>query len=223
MTASPIRLPNASNRCVIIGETGTGKTTAGAWILSKQDFERRPWIALDYKNEDLWDLVGDPPMRPLRLGEMPGKKGLYRLSLRPGDEDATEEWLWKIWERENVGLFCDEVSLIPQKNAFKAILRQGRSKRIPVISCTQRPVDCDREVFTESQFIQVFRVTDERDYKTIKGFTGRAPIDVPLPERHSYWYDKAQNRVSILKPVPHPDTIARTLRQKAPYSWWLGG
>ena len=110
MTASPIRLPNASNRCVIIGETGTGKTTAGAWILSKQDFERRPWIALDYKNEDLWDLVGDPPMRPLRLGEMPGKKGFYRLSLRPGDEDATEEWLWKIWERENVGLFCDEVS-----------------------------------------------------------------------------------------------------------------
>ncbi len=220
---TPLRLPNGEHRTVVMGATGTGKTTFGAWLLSKQDFAKRPWVALDFKDEELWDIVGDPPMRPLKLNQMPSKRGLYRLHVRPGQEDELEAWLWKVWRKENIGLFCDEVSLIPQKDAFKAILRQGRSKRIPVISCTQRPVDCDREVFTESTFKAVFRLDDVRDYKTIQGFTRGAPIDRPLPERHCYWYDGSRSTTHVLPPVPHPDIIARELRQKAPYSWFMGG
>ncbi len=215
-------LPGAADRTTIIGGTGTGKTTFGAWVLSCQRFDMRPWICIDFKNEELWDLVGDPPMKELKLGSMPGKKGLYRLHVHPGQEDELEAWLWKVWGRENIGLFCDEVSLIPQKAAFKAILRQGRSKRIPVISCTQRPVDCDREIFTESQYVSVFRLDDVRDYKTIKGFTREAPIEKPLPDFWSYWYDKKNFRLSTLQPAPKPSIIAASLREAAPYSWFLG-
>lgn len=220
--AKGFRLPGASDRTTVIGGTGTGKTTLGAWLLSKQRFDVRPWVCLDFKNEELWDLIGDPPMRELRLGSMPGKRGLYRLHVKPGEEDELENWLWKIWAKENIGLFCDEVSLIPQRNAFKAILRQGRSKRIPVISCTQRPVDCDREIFTESQFVSVFRLDDIRDYKIIQGFTRNAPIDRPLQDFHSFWYDKKNFHLTILQPVPPPDRIAANLRRAAPYSWFLG-
>jgi hypothetical protein len=77
---------------------------------------------------------------------MPRKPGLYRMRVDPQDEDNLEQWLWDVWKRGNIGLFIDEVALVPQKHAFKAILRQGRSKLIPVIACTQRPVGCDREV-----------------------------------------------------------------------------
>lgn len=220
-TAS-FRLPGASDRLTVIGGTGTGKTTFAAWVLSKQRFDVRPWVCLDFKNEELWDLIGDPPMRDLALGKMPGKRGLCRLHVRPGDEDKLEDWLWKVWAHENIGLFCDEVSLIPKQNAFKAILRQGRSKRIPVISCTQRPVDCDREIFTESQFVSVFRLDDVRDYKIIQGFTRNAPIDRPLKDHWSYWYDKKAFAMSILRPSPPPDSIAKSLRTVAPYSWFLG-
>ena len=123
-------LPGASDRTVIIGPTGTGKTIGGAWVLSRQRFDKRPWVALDFKQEELWDMVGDPPMRPLRMGQLPNGLGLYRMHVLPMEDDALEEWLWKVWAKGNIVLFVDEVSLVPQKAAFKAILRQGRSKRI---------------------------------------------------------------------------------------------
>lgn len=216
------RLPGANDRTTIIGANGTGKTVLGAWVLSKQRMDVRPWVCLDFKNEELWDLVGDPPMRELRLGQMPAKRGLYRLHVNPGQEDELEDWLWKVWAKENIGLFCDEVSLIPKQNAFKAILRQGRSKRIPVISCTQRPVDCDREIFTESTFVGVFRMDDIRDIKIIQGFTKNAPIERPLKDHWSYWYDKKKFSLTILQPTPPPDMIASSLRANVPYSWFLG-
>lgn len=217
-----MRLPGGADRTVIIGATGSGKTTAGAWLLSRQNFEKRPWIILDYKGEELWDVVGDPPIRPLKLGAMPGNRGLYRMQVLPGEEDLIEAWLWKVWHKENIGIFCDEAALLPKKHAFKAILRQGRSKLIPVISCTQRPVDIDREVFTESGFKWVFNLEDERDYEVVGKFTRNAPIDQPLPERWSYWYDGPKRTLKVLRPVPNPDIIARDLRDKVPVSFWLG-
>lgn len=217
-------LPGAADRTVVIGPTGSGKTVAGAWVLSKQNFDKRPWIALDFKGEELWDRVGDPPMRPLKLGSMPKKKGLFRMSVLPGQDDELEEWLWDIWQHENVGLFVDEVSLVPQKAAFKAILRQGRSKMIPVIACTQRPVDCDREVFTESQYRMLFGIEDDRDWPVIKGLFRDSSLDVraPLPRHHSYWYDAKQKCCFHLKPTPPPDKIADDIRGKVPYSWFFG-
>jgi len=211
------RLPGGEDRTTVIGMTGTGKTVLAAWLLQKQRWEERPWVCIDYKNEILFDKIGDPPMRPLKMGQMPGKRGLYRMRVSPGDDEALDDWFWKIWERENVGLFCDEVSLVQSKGAFKGILRQGRSKRIPVIACTQRPVDCDREVFSESNYLAVFRVKDERDYKTIKGFTGRAPIEAPLPPHWSHWYDARQNSLLTLRPVPDPDAVAKSFRDVVPY------
>lgn len=217
------QLPGAAHRTTVIGANGTGKTVAGAWLLSRQRFDKRPWVALDFKDEELWDQVGRPAMQDLKLGQLPGKRGLYRMRVNPGQEDELEAWLWKVWAKEEIGIFCDEVGLMPQRNAFKAILRQGRSKRIPVIACTQRPVDCDREVFTESRFKMIFRLDDDRDIKVIKGFTRQAAIDQPLPKYWSYWYDADQAKLSVLRPVPDAATIAATLRASAPYPWLLGG
>jgi len=217
-----ITLPGADKRSVVIGANGTGKTVFGAWLLSKQRFSERPWVILDYKNEELWDLVGDPPLRYLKVGELPAKRGLYRMPVRPDQDDILENWLWKIWHRENVGLLCDEVGLLPKGSAFKAILRQGRSKRIPVIACTQRPVDVDREVFTESNYVCIFRVDDLRDHKVIQMFTRGAPTDRQLPPYWSYYYDKGKNQLSILKPVSSPDIVAARLREAAPYSYLWG-
>jgi hypothetical protein len=219
-------LPGAADRTVVIGPTGSGKTILGAWLLSKQRFDKRPWVALDFKGEELWDRVGDPPMRPLRVGAMPGKRGLFRMDVHPGQEDELEDWMWKIWERGNVGLFIDEVSLVPQKRAFKAILRQGRSKLIPVISCTQRPVDCDREVFSEAQFRSFFGLEDGRDYQVMRGLFGDRDIRVAATtlRRHwSLWYDVKQKSLTMLKPCPPPATVAAELKAAAPYSWFLGG
>lgn len=224
MPPPAFRLPGAADRSVVIGPTGSGKTIMGAWLLSRQRFDKRPWVCLDFKDEVLWDQVGDPPMRPLKVGSMPGKRGLYRMHVDPGQEDDLEDWLWEVWRKGNIGIFVDEVSLVPQKRAFKAILRQGRSKLIPVISCTQRPVDCDREVFTESQFRVLYGIEDKaRDYPVIRGLFGDRDVREPLPEFWSYWYDVKQKTCLTLRPVPPPDIVAKSLREAAPYSWFLGG
>lgn len=209
-------LPGATDRTVVIGATGTGKTTFAAWILSRQNLVKRPWVLLDFKNEELFDLVGPTALRELKLGRMPGKRGLHRVRVDPGRDDDLEDFLWAIRRHGNIGLFCDEVSLIDSRAAFKAILRQGRSLRIPVISCTQRPVDCDREIFTESAFKSVFRLEDVRDYQIVQGFTRRAAIDKPLPEYYSYWYDSRRASLIILRPGPPPATVAAELRAAAP-------
>lgn len=219
--ANGLRTPGPSDRTTVIGMNGTGKTVLGAHLLSLQNFEKRAWVALDFKDEELWDRVGDPPMRELSMGSMPGKRGLFRMRVRPGDDEALENWFWRVWERGNIGIFSDEVSLVPQKAAFKAILRQGRSKLIPVIACTQRPVDCDREVFTESTYVAVFRVKDRRDYKIIESFSGGVSMERPLPDHYFYWYDARQNTLYTLKPCPPPDKVASRLREVVPYSWWL--
>ncbi len=221
--AEPFRLPGADNKTIVIGANGSGKTIFGAWLLSLQRFDKRPWVILDFKNEVLWDDVGFPPLRRLRLGEMPGKRGLYVMTVLPGQEEELEKWFWKVLVKENIGIFCDEVNMTQYSKGFLAILRMGRSKHIPIIACTQRPVKVDRELFTECQFKVVFRLDDARDYKTVQEFTGDAPVDVPLPEHWCYWYDSPKRTLHTLKPCPGPDTIAKSLRRAAPYSWGFGG
>lgn len=216
MAGSEFTLPGAADRTAVIGATGTGKTILAAFLLSKQRFDKRPWVVIDFKGEELWDRVGTPPMQNLKLGNMPGKRGLYRMRVQPWDDDALEAWLKKVWSKGNIGLFVDEVSLMPQKEAFKAILRQGRSLLIPVIACSQRPVDVDREVWSEANYIAVMRLDDVRDYKVIQGFTRNAPIDKPLPEYYSHWYDKKKYTCITLQPVPDPDTIAANIKMVAP-------
>lgn len=213
------RFPGGDSRTIVIGATGTGKTTLAGWLLSHARFDKRAWVIIDYKNEELFDEVGFPPIQRLRLGRMPGKRGLYIVSPRPGDDDYVEQFLWKIWSKGNIGLFVDEATLLPRQNAVKAILRQGRSKRIPVIAATQRPVDIDREFFTEANFMSVFRVQDDRDLKIVRGFIRDPRVEKTLPNRFSWWYDVAENLLIPLSPVPPPSSIVARMRQNVPYSW----
>jgi DNA helicase HerA-like ATPase len=215
------RIPGGDSRTTIIGATGTGKTTAGVWLLSKQRFDKRPWVAIDFKREALFDAVGFPPISQIDLGAKPPKRpGLYLISPRPDQDDALEAWLWRVWERENIGLFVDEASLMPDKDAFRAVLQQGRSKRIPVIACTQRPVDVKRALFSEASFFAVYRLQDRRDARIIEGFVP-ADLSRPMPPHHWHYYDVAANRLLHMQPVPAPDRIATELRERIPpqYAW----
>jgi hypothetical protein len=222
--ASLFRFPGGDARTVVIGATGSGKTTLGAWLLSHQRFDKRPWIIVDFKGEELFDRVGFPPIQRLKLGKMPGRSGLYLVTPLPSQDEQLEAWLWKIWARGNVGLFVDEAALMPDAGgAWKAIQRQGRSKRIPVIACTQRPVGIDRECFTEASFVSVFRLADERDYKVVSMFTRKAPLGASLPPFHSWWYDVGQDRLLRLSPAPSPAEIAGRVRAAAPYRFSIFG
>jgi hypothetical protein len=205
----------------VIGATGTGKTTCGAWLLSHQRFDKRPWIIVDFKLEPIFDAVGFPPIEQVSVTKKPPRdKGkLYLVSPRPDQDDALEDFLWRIWEKGECGLFIDEATLMPDRDAFRAILQQGRSKRIPVIACTQRPVDVKRGLFSEASFFCVYRLQDRRDAKVIEGFIP-TDLSAPLPGPHAWrWYDVAHNELLTMAPVPKPDDIALALRERLPVTY----
>ncbi|HEY1410803.1 MAG TPA: hypothetical protein VGF36_01620 [Rhodopila sp.] len=218
--------PGGDARTTIIGATGTGKSTCGTWLLGHQRFDKRPWVVLDFKQERLFDLVGFPPIQQISLTAKPPKKSgnLYLVSPRPGQDDLLETWLWRVWEKGNIGLYVDEAALMPDRDAWRAILQQGRSKRIPVIACSQRPVDVKRALFSEASYFCVYRLQDQRDYKTVQGFAPAA-MALPLPAHHWRWYDVQHNQLLNMAPVPRPVIVADELRARLPVSFspfsWL--
>jgi hypothetical protein len=101
-------------------------------------------------------------------------------------------------------------------NAFPACIQQGRSKRIPIIACTQRPVGVARGLFSEANFVAVYDVIDRRDYKLIEGVVP-ASLAEPLPQYHWHWFDRSRRVVLRMGPVPSPEHVADMLAAKAPY------
>jgi hypothetical protein len=212
------RLPNSSQRLTIIGRTGSGKSMMGAWVLATSaDIDKRPWLVIDYKYEGLFR---DPFVKHLFKEIMPTaaapkKPGLYIVHPRPDEGAEIEDLLWRVWERGRTGVFVDEGYMLPDKAAFQALLTQGRSKHIPMIICSQRPVAMSRFAFSEADYFSVFKITDDRDWKTVSAFAP-IPSNTTLAEFNSWWYDVAQDKTWRLKPVPHRNIILNSLSARAP-------
>lgn len=211
------RFPGGDSRTTVIGASGSGKTTCGVWLLSHMRFDRRPWVVIDTKREPIFDMVGMPPIRQLDVTDRPPRKPgtLWLISPRPDQDEQLERFLWRVWERENIGLFIDEASLMPDGTAFRAILQQGRSKHVPVIACTQRPVDVKRALFSEASYFCIYRMADKRDYRTVEGFVP-ANLSEAQPPFFWRWYDVNRNQLLTMRPVPKPADVATQLRQALP-------
>jgi hypothetical protein len=215
------RFPTDEQRLAIYGTTGSGKTQAALYHLSRRDFHVMPWVVYNWKGDRSIDDI--PGAFDLGLNEIPDRPGVYIVHPLPHDDELVENQMQAIWERENTGIFVDEGYMIP-RNAkwFRALLTQGRSRHVPIITLSQRPVWMDRYVISESDFHQVFRLEHEDDLKTIQKFIRHArtangkPVDLEadLPDYHSYYYDRGLRRVHTLKPVPDIKQIHATFARR---------
>lgn len=198
-------LPNRTQRICIMGHTGCGKTQQGVFALaSLPSLETTPNVIIDYKGDDLINAI--PYRQELSLGDTPKTPGVHIVHPRPDEEEHTEKFLWRIWERGNTGVFVDEASMMPKGGAFQALLRQGRSKRIPMINLTQRPSWIPRDVFSESDYYSVFHLNDKRDRKSINEFMP-VDLDTPIPDYHSWYYRVKDRARFLLRPVPDSNTL----------------
>lgn len=214
---SQIRLPGASNRTIIIGRTGSGKSQFGAWLLSTQNFHVMPWVIIDFKDEHTDIINNIDRVQTIGYSDVPDKPGLYILKPYSGDKVQLEEWLWKVYHHGNIGLFFDEVFPMGQHNeAFNTILMQGRSKNIPVIACTQRPVAVSVYCFSEASFYMIFDLTKKKDRLTVAHEISEISSNYNLPEYHSYYYDVNRKYLDKLGPAPDADTILQKIDAKLP-------
>lgn len=209
------RFPNNTQRTTIIGKTGSGKTQFSAHVLSTQNFDKQPWIMVDYKKDELLNSIDR--VREIGLHEkIPSLKqpGIYKIHPRPvDDDDAVEDYLRRVWEQENVGLFFDEGTLIPSNRAharggaFQNIQMQGRSKRLPCITVTQRPSGVSRASFSEADFFAVFYLNTDGDIKRVHEFLPKAAMKDLQQDYHCRWYDVGKNELVRFSPCPDADII----------------
>lgn len=206
------RLPGPTDRTCVVGSTGSGKTVFSVQLLATRNYHERPAFILDIKRDSLLarlpateiELTDPPPVEP----------GLYVLRPRPSKDlqDLLEAFFWALYEQGHCILYVDEGTMIsPYNHGFRALLTQGRSKYIEMITLTQRPVKLMGEVFSEATFFSVFRLTRFNDRQIVASWL---PDDLYSPrtrlaEHHSIWYDVARDQGVQLGPVPPPDEVLK--------------
>lgn len=206
-------LPSPDKRTVIVGSTGSGKTFVACWLLASRDWHLRPWFVIDFKGDSL---IGDIGMQEISVLDRPPRKpGLYRVPVIPNvTDEALTQFFWRVWENENAGVYVDEGFMIPRRDpGFSALLTQGRSKRIEMITLVQRPVWCDRFIFSEANHYYIMKLQLLDDRKYVSGYLDGASID-RLPRFHSYWYSADEQEGVHLRPVPGRAEILDTFDRR---------
>jgi hypothetical protein len=213
----PFTLPTLQQRAVVIGKTGTGKTFFGLWLLSRARYDVQPFVIIDYKHDELIGKIAHA--RVIKVGTIPRQPGIYIVRPLPHENDAVEAYLWEIWRRGGIGVFCDEATLLPkpyQPGAVRSIFVQGRSKRIPVIACTQRPSGISPYTFSEADFFAVFHLQKPEDRASIAAYTPWSPREMleRLPPHWCRWYDSPRDFATTLKPCPDEAVILQTFEDR---------
>lgn len=209
--------PTNKQRVVVLGSTGAGKTAMGFWLLSYAPFHQIPYVIFDYKREEL--LTRIDRARQLALNEVPKYPGLYYVRPLPEiDDDRVSGYLFAAHRKRNIGLFFDEALAVPQHGgALQLVFTQGRSLHIPIIALSQRPVELNRCVFSEADYVCVFKLNDARDYQTVGKYVPRFRSETveELPEHHSLYYRQKDRLLARVAPVPY-ETIAPRINARLP-------
>lgn len=211
-----INYADDSQRTVIVGATGSGKTHAALFHLCRRSYTSMPWFVYDFKYDKFINEI--PGAQHITIEDpLPVNPGLYVVHPDVDDELAVSLHMRKIWEQENIGVFVDEGYMIGTNNkGFRSLLTQGRSKRVPMIVLSQRPVWMDRFVFSEADFIHMFRLQNSQDIQKVEEYVphdlgGKGTMEQRrskrLKPRHSYYYDVANDELARLGPLPDRNAI----------------
>jgi hypothetical protein len=219
----PFEFPKNSQHVAVLGQNGSGKTRFGAWLLSLAPYDAQPYIVVDTKHEELFGAIDRA--RDIAVGEVPKEPGLYLARPNVDDQEQIQPWLRAIWERGRVGMFFDETYNIPEPahgGWLRALLAQGRSKRIPCICLSQRPAWVSKFIFSEAYYFSVFHLQMRDDIARCFELGLPQEIREPLPRYWSYWYDVHQRELMKMQPCPDDDHILETFeRRLAPKQRWL--
>jgi len=208
-----LTLPNAKQRIALLGSTGSGKTLGGLWHLSNANFDTMPWTIIDFKRDEHIEAI--ERAQHVSSNDTPKHPGIYVL--QPEPEEDISGYLTRVWRKGSHGVFVDEGFVMSEiaanEQRFKTLLTQGRSLRIPMIICSQRPAWITRFVFSEADYVQMWRLNDLRDQKTVESFLPRGAYK-RMPDYHSLYYNVSKNKLVYLKPVPDEATTLQKIEDR---------
>lgn len=200
-----VDLPNPSDRTIVIGATGTGKTMFSVWLLSTRNWNVRRWFVLDFKGEDLFNEIDLVPMDI--SDDLPIEPNIYKIPVLPGEDDKVSQFFMKCFMEGNCGIYIDECYGLPYQDRWvRACLTMGRSKNIEIIGCTQRPVKIDVYFFSETTYFAVFNLNVKDDRKRVSEYMDGMEL-ARLPKYHCLWYNVPEQEAVIFEPVPDREEI----------------
>jgi hypothetical protein len=177
--------------------------------LSQRSFDQRPWVVIDCKGDDLVSAL--PVSAPASLhDDPPTDPGLYVVKAEIEDHDRggpLTDYLRKIYEQGNIGVMIDEGGMVGQRNrGLRMILTLGRSRSVPLIILTQRPVNVDKYAFSESEYLQIFYIQIKDDQQTVHGYISEEQLNFETLRKrglyHSAWFDVRANELTYMEPCP---------------------
>lgn len=232
-----MRFPDDTHRHCIVGMTGTGKTTFALWCLAQRSYDQIPWIVVDFKRDPMIHKL--PQKEIVRIDRTPPKHaGIYVVQPSPADidEGLVTQFFWQIWAREGMpgksrrgtGVYIDEGYMMkPTDRGLRAILTQGRSKRIPVMALSQRPTLISPMILSESEFKTIFYLQHERDIERVQEWLprhderGQRVDPWSLANHHSYWYGMIDREFCTMAPCPPEDEILDMFDRKRVRRRWF--
>lgn len=186
--------PAANERAILVGATGTGKTTLGRQLLQAYD----TILVIDSKctfggkrGEPGYRMVSNPT--GLRWCGKRTKLIQYRPdeeSNSVADYDAVYKWAYR---RNEIMVYTDEAFLVHHGAYAPDYLRNcctcGRELGIGMITGTQRPKGIDLRIMTEAEVFYSFALRHRDDRKRMAEMMGEEVMEEPA--EHAFWYWRA--------------------------------
>lgn len=198
-----MRAIDLSERWLIVGTTGSGKSTAAKWLLN---FYEPPIVVLDSKKSGFQGFKADSVSSGISKIKRKFRKipKLIRITPQKDEEEEIENIYDACLDRGNITIVEDEALLVPVSPGRKYAFITGRSEGVGIISCTQRPFGVIREAISESERKWEFMMHDKKDKQRISEFCS-IPVDLELDRFESAYYDSSNGELKLFDPLENKD------------------
>jgi hypothetical protein len=205
-------VPQAGERAVVIGKTGSGKTAFSLFLL--QNSSETPFILYDTKEEPKFAALPNSKVCSY-LKEVDDAVNDYSVDyvvFRPpleitSDPDALDSLLLNHYHRyKNIGCYVDELYTFHTNGragkGLIGILTRGRSRGITFIGCSQRPSWISRFCLSEAEKYYIFTLVDRRDKKTLGEVIPDFDKLKNPSKHHFYFYESSLQAPLYCSPIP---------------------